>query len=266
MEKDMTVFDNAIPMLHYFNHRVSTPSWQIDSGVINFIDLTYITGGQVVYVVDGERYAASEGDLFCIPKGAVRAAKSPNPAQFECFVANFSLHNLYGGETTMPLPMLSSLGRDADLISSFRRLSEIWLTRTPGHTMRARAQFMMILQRIMSVMVYDVDTYHFDARIKNAIRHITERFQEPLTISEVAEAVSLNPIYFGALFKKETHTTFRDYLNRIRLNQAEDMLHTGKYNVTEVANSCGFTDVFYFSRLFKRYKGIPPSSVNVIKL
>ena len=164
-------------------------------------------------------------------------------------------------EIVVPLPVLSQIGTQNDIVSYYRRLNENWLSRTPGYNMRARAEFMLILQRLLAILVYDVDTYQFDPRVKQAIRYITDNYAEPLTISVVAEAVSLNPVYFGALFKKETHVTFRDYLNTIRLNQAEEMLRTRKLNVTEVAQNCGFTDVFYFSRLFKKHKGIPPSAV-----
>ena len=161
----------------------------------------------------------------------------------------------------MPLPILSKVGIYGDIISEYRRLNEYWLSRTKGYEMRTRAQFMMVLQKFMAILVYDVDTYNLDSRIKRAIRYITDNYAQPLAIATVADAVALNPVYFGALFKKETHMTFRDYLNTVRLNQAEDMLRARKYNVTEVAQSCGFSDVFYFSRLFKKYKGVPPSSI-----
>lgn len=254
-------FEISIPSIEYFNNRNNTPSWQIDTTQIDFIDLTYVVSGQAIYNINDQKILAEEGDLICIPKNSTRSAKSASPSQFECFATNFLMHTIEGEETTLPLPILSHVGIHGDIISKYRIMNEHWLSRTPGYTMRVRAQFMLIMQRLMSILVYDVDTYQFDPRVKQAIRYITDHYAEPLTISTVAEFVSLNPVYFGALFKKETRITFRDYLNKIRLNQAEDMLRTRKLNVTEVAQNCGFTDVFYFSRIFKKHKGIPPSAV-----
>jgi len=256
-------FDEAVPTLEYFNDRNNTPNWQIAETCIKFIDITYITKGQATYIVNDEKIDAEAGDLLCIPKGSVRAARSADSLQFECFATNFQLQTLGGGEIDMPLPLISKVGIHGDIISDYRRLKEHWLSRTNGYEMRARAQFMLVLQKFMAILVYDVDTYNFDSRVKKAIRYITDNYAEPLTIAAVAEAVSLNPVYFGALFKKETRTTFRDYLNTVRLNQAEDMLRTRKLNVTEVAQNCGFSDVFYFSRLFKKYKGLPPSAIQI---
>ena len=254
-------FNNSIPTIGYFKHRISTPEWLIEYKRTNYIDITYITGGQAVYTINRQKYLAEEGDVLCIPKGSERSAVSSDPTKFECFAANFNLISLEGEEITVPLPIHSHVGIHNDLIAHYRKLNEDFLAKSPGYVMRSRGRLMLIMQRFMEMLVYEVDTYKFDPRVKQAIRFITENYAEPLTISAVAAAVSLNPVYFGTLFKKETHVTFRDYLNTIRVNQAEDMLRAGKWNVTEVAAHCGFSDVFYFSRLFKKHKGIPPSTV-----
>jgi len=254
-------FTDAIPTIDYFSNRNNTPGWHIEHGCIDFIDLTYVTRGQAVYTIDQQRFLVEEGDLLCIPKGSERVAMSENPNNFECFAANFTLKTLCGREAEVPLPLTSNVGIYTDIVSLYRKLNEDYVSRNPGYLMRVRARFMLILQRFMEMLVYDVDTYQFDPRVKQAIRFITDNYAEHLTISAVASAVSLNPVYFGTLFKKETRITFRDYLNTVRLNQAEEMLRTGKWNVTEVASHCGFTDVFYFSRLFKKHKGVPPSSI-----
>jgi len=258
---DPAAFDNTIPTMEYFSQRIGSPSWIIEQAVTDFIDITYITKGSAVYTVNDQKVTVEEGDLLCIPLGSKRSAMSYDPMNFECFAANFYLHTHLGEQAILPLPIKSNVGINPEIISQYRKLNESWLSRHIGYMMRTRAMFMLILQRYMSMLVYDVDAYNFDIRIKHAIRYITDNYANQITIASVANSVSLNQVYFGALFKKETRSTFRDYLNQVRLNQAEDMLRTGKWNVTEVAQNCGFTDVFYFSRLFKKYKGIPPSSV-----
>jgi len=255
-------FENAIPTLDYFSYRTNTSNWNIESALTDFIDLTYVLSGQAVYTINNQKFLVSEGDVLCVPKNSHRSATSEDPANFECFAANFILSNLATGEDVdVPLPLISNVGVHTEIISMYRRLNESWLNRQPGYTMRARAHLMLILQHFMIRLVYDVNIHKYDSRIRWAIRYVTDNYANNISISEVAEAVSLNPIYFGTLFKKETNTIFRDYVNTIRLNQAEDMLRAGQRNVTEVAHNCGFTDVSYFSRLFKKYKGIPPSAL-----
>lgn len=254
-------FDSSVPNIEYFIYRNNTSDWTITPSLTDFIDITYITSGTAVYTVNGKNMLVEEGDLLCIPKETARSAISSCPAQFSCFAVNFHMLKVGGGETFVPLPLVSKLGIKDDLIFQFKCLNEEWLRRRPGSVMQVRARFMHILQRLTEILVYEQDTYGFDPRIKTAIRYITDRYAEPISIREVAETVGLNQVYFGVLFKKETGMTFRDYINTIRLNQAEAMLRLGKFNITEVAQKCGFSDVFYFSRLFKKLKGVPPSSM-----
>jgi len=247
--------------MEYFNFRNNTPAWRIEPAKTDFVDLTYIINGRAEYIIDGQAYNVTAGDLLCIPPGSSRVAGSVEPALFSGFAANFFMRAADGTDVDVPLPLHTNIGIHNDIISLYKKINEEWPRRSPGYVMRVRALFMAILQRLMAMLVYEVDTYRFDPRVKAAIRHISDHYAEPMQITDVANVVSLNPVYFGALFKKETQMAFRDYLNMIRLNQAEDMLRTGEFNVTEVALRCGFSDVFYFSRLYKKQKGVPPSKL-----
>ena len=53
--------------------------------------------------------------------------------------------------------------------------------------------------------------------------------------------------------------TFTEYLNTVRLNVAKDLLITSNYNLSEIAREAGYTDLSYFSKLFKKEYGISPS-------
>ncbi|MCL2225990.1 MAG: AraC family transcriptional regulator [Defluviitaleaceae bacterium] len=253
------IFNNSIPTIEHFSHVVNS-EWFEENHAADCICLVYVISGQAVYTADRQKILISTGEILCIPKGAERFVISSEPEKFECFAVNFNLHNL-GEDAELPLPRHSHIGMRNDLLSHYRKLEEDFSAKTHGYVMRSRARLMLIIQRLMEILVYDADTHIIDPRINQAIRFIAENHAKHIVIADVASAVSLNPVYFGTLFKRETGMTFRDYLNTIRINQAEDMLRAGTYNVTEVAAFCGFSDVFYFSRLFKKYKGIPPSSV-----
>ena len=259
---DTIDLQDAIPTIDYFNYRHNTSDWFIAPSVTHFIDLTYCIGGTADYVVDEKKFTVGKGDVICIPKNSHRKATSESPAEFECFAVNFFLNELVtNNEVELPFPLVTNVGIHGNIMSLFRQLNESWLSKHDGYIMHTRAILMMLLQRFMALLVYDVNAFQFDPRIKKAMRYITDNFSQSITIEEVAKSVSLNPVYFGSLFKKETNTTFKDFLNKIRVNHAEDMIRTNKWNVTEAAHNCGFSDVFYFSRVFKKYKGIPPSEI-----
>ncbi len=64
--------------------------------------------------------------------------------------------------------------------------------------------------------------------------------------------------YFKRLFRLKYNTTPHAYVTELRLERALELLSTNLYSITDIANMCGYTDIFYFSRVFKNRYGVPP--------
>lgn len=95
-----------------------------------------------------------------------------------------------------------------------------------------------------------------DALIK-LLRILKTRFREPLQIKLLAKEVGMSPDYLGRLFHQAYGMTLKNYLNSIRIHQARHLLQAGK-PIKLVAEECGFSDVYYFSRVFKAQCGTSP--------
>lgn len=92
-----------------------------------------------------------------------------------------------------------------------------------------------------------------------AIAYIEQNYSKPLYLESVAEEVGLSTVYLSNLFKKETGKNFTDYVTEYRLQIASNLLKNSILNVSEIANSVGFSDGRYFSKQFKRFFGIKPT-------
>lgn len=95
--------------------------------------------------------------------------------------------------------------------------------------------------------------------IHRCIQYIGEHYSEPITLREAAEHVYLTPPYLCRIFKKETGVTFNEYLNRIRVNKAKELLANRKLRLTDISLLAGFEDQSYFTKVFKRITGMLPS-------
>lgn len=126
-------------------------------------------------------------------------------------------------------------------------------------------QFFTLLLRNYSA--YTMNSLQYNRKLKNLeifnpiLQHIESHFNEELTVSMMSRMANMSKYYFCHSFKEFTGKTFTDYLNTIRINKSELMLKSTNMNVTEVATACGYNDLSYFSRLYKKYKGVPPSKV-----
>lgn len=94
--------------------------------------------------------------------------------------------------------------------------------------------------------------------IKKAIQYISRHFTENLTLEEVAGHVHLNAAYFSSMFKQSTGSSFKEYLNMVRVEESKRLLANTDYTIVDIAIAAGFEDQSYFSRVFKKYTGLTP--------
>jgi AraC-like DNA-binding protein len=82
---------------------------------------------------------------------------------------------------------------------------------------------------------------------------------EDLTLATVARSVNTSTFYFCKMFKKATSLTFTEYLSRVRVEKARNLLLNPNVRVSEVAFEVGFQSLSQFNRVFKRIAGYSPT-------
>jgi two-component system response regulator YesN len=85
---------------------------------------------------------------------------------------------------------------------------------------------------------------------------IEENFGMRLGLDTFAEKYRLTPEYISNLFAKETGMTFSNYLKRVRIEKAKELILQTDLKIYEVACSVGYPDQKYFSKVFKEYTGV----------
>ena len=96
--------------------------------------------------------------------------------------------------------------------------------------------------------------------IEMAMDYVRRHYMEPITLPDVAEMTHLSPNYFSTLFRKRTNMRFMEYVLKVRLEKASDMLANTDMYVYEIANACGYEDVRYFVRVYQKAYGITPAN------
>ena len=94
---------------------------------------------------------------------------------------------------------------------------------------------------------------------KTILAFIEEHYAEKITLDDLAGCVCMNKNYFCKFFCDLTQRSPMEYLNYYRIETACGQLLRSDKTITEVALDCGFSDVSYFIKVFKKYKGVTPS-------
>lgn len=95
--------------------------------------------------------------------------------------------------------------------------------------------------------------------ISQAKQFVKENLGKVISLNEVADHVYLNPVYLSRLFKIETGSSFTDYVTKVRMEQAADLLRNTNMKIYEICEQAGYKDVRHFYKLFKKHAGYLPS-------
>ncbi|MBL4701296.1 MAG: helix-turn-helix transcriptional regulator [Phycisphaeraceae bacterium] len=96
-------------------------------------------------------------------------------------------------------------------------------------------------------------------RLGPAVDFMNTNAQNNPSLREIAAIVYLSPSHFHRLFQAAFSLTPHQYMLEKRMNKATKLLVSGRLRVSEVATLCGYDNLFYFSRIFKKYHGYTPT-------
>jgi two-component system response regulator YesN len=97
------------------------------------------------------------------------------------------------------------------------------------------------------------------AAVAKAVDYIQKNYRQEVSLTDVARVIYLNPQYFSRVFRREMGMTFVDYLTKVRMEKAKELLMGTDLPVSAIAREVGYPDANYFSRLFKKKEHVSPT-------
>ena len=141
----------------------------------------------------------------------------------------------------------------------FEKLLYTWNTKPLGHVYSTDALLLSILENA-EIQEKSQTANPLSVSIRKAIDYMHAEFANPeLTIMKIAQKTGYCPSHFRRVFHVYTRLSPQDYLIKLRMDHANELLESGYYSVEETARLCGFDDAKYFSTAYKKRYGVPPS-------
>jgi len=230
-----------------------------------------VISGSFQFHMDGQEYFATQGDILLIRGGTLHGG-IPNDCVYECFV-----FDLYGLFRTMELVKgyLRPFYRQTCLPQSFFPADDTPVHKITDRLMTALHQgtspeldavsgLCSLFSYILKEKLYTPNPGSDDAQphrvdqIKAVLEYIEANYNAPLSLEKLADVVGMNPKYFCRVFNRLTHQSPMDYVNFYRIEQAAYLLSSTQKTITDVGMECGFWESSYFTKVFKKYKGVTP--------
>ncbi|SCW65928.1 iron complex transport system substrate-binding protein [Paenibacillus tianmuensis] len=140
----------------------------------------------------------------------------------------------------------------------FRRMYEEWQQSGVLAQVLMKSMLFEFIYELFSQLQNSKDRGSPSDLVAYALRYIHEHYTEAVTMDQLADLLGCSSSYMYRLFKAETGKSPNDYIIGIRMEQARQYLLTTQLNLREIARSVGYSDVYYFSRLFKKQFGVSP--------
>ncbi|MBA2481807.1 MAG: helix-turn-helix transcriptional regulator [Planctomycetes bacterium] len=244
------------------------------------VELVYVVKGSGVHHIDGEPFPLIRGDLYVIDEGAEHMFHCETDFSFYNILLKVGLYDAVERErigrlspltaflldrhgrvapgtrpkTTIPPPHSDELARLLE-----RTTAEI-AAKQPGWESLAKAlftEFLVTVCRLSMSGGSDVSDVG-EGPVARALGCIHERYAERLTLDDLATVAGVSSGHLGEVFKERTGVTVHQYLNKLRVERARELLAQTDLSVTEICHRSGFEDSGYLTRVFKRATGLSP--------
>lgn len=228
------------------------------------IEVLYVTEGEGIFRYGTEDLSARAGDLFIINREAFHQVKSETEIAYSYLIIDehFCLEN---GIKTDALSFVRKL-RDRETEALFLAVGEAFLLpkELPTAIAHRRAAVLALLIRLCEAHVEGSEAKREERSpaeeyVKRTVAYLAEHYAEPQSLETLAALSGVTRHYLARVFKQYTGETIFSHLIRVRLRHAEAALRSG-VSVTEAALAAGFESLPYFSRVYKKHLGVPPSS------
>lgn len=108
-------------------------------------------------------------------------------------------------------------------------------------------------------LVNEYNTRVYSELVSHAITYIKLNFKKDISLTTIAKELFIHPTYLAKKFKQETGKTVSEFVNEIRIKEAQFIIMATEFKIEDIAYYVGYNDKKYFSKIFKRISGVSPS-------
>lgn len=223
----------------------------------------YVTRGSAIWHFDDESVRLDTGDLVIVPPGV--------PHRGEGVTQRLTLGSIHlmatlpGGQDLFELLRLPR-HRRVRIDSKLWQYLNLALNEFDRGDLQQTRLMMPAWGRLttLELVRYDFErgalqTLSLDPIVQAVLEKLNRDLAEPLTLDDLAEFTGFSPQHLNRVFNEALGTTPLQYLARMRMERAAALLTEGLLTVKAVAEQVGYSDPYYFSRVFKQHFGTSPS-------
>jgi AraC family transcriptional regulator, L-rhamnose operon transcriptional activator RhaR len=253
----------------------------------DFIEIAFVYNGRGIHIINNRKFEVAQGDLFIINTETphsfypIDETNSGMLKVYNCmfnteFIKNldveipilreitqiFLYKSLYEEEHEFDVDLKLTAAQQADIMLIFEKMYVEYSTKQKGYTSILK----LLLPELLIKMYRAYKAQHnlsscscksFKHKIiLDSIDYLKHNYSKKLKVDDLCNQAFLSKSYFTCLFKSVTGTNVIDYIQRIRIEKACELLINGEHKITEVMELVGYSDYRFFNKSFKKVTGL----------
>jgi len=247
----------------------------INSHYHDHYELNYLLSDEHIYFVKDKVFTMKKGSIMAVNIYDLHRSISSGAYKYERIVLAFKKRFIEDILKSSPdLDLLGFFTLDHPLIKLdatqqsyvenilFNMINED-KSKMEGYSIYVKTlivQLLIYLNRVHSASANEAFEYNNPKykKISEIIQYINSSYSNKLTLSSISSNFYISPNYFCSLFKSVTGFTFIDYLNNLRIKEAQRLLCETDSKISEISEKVGYESMTHFGRVFKSITGISP--------
>jgi len=278
---------NFIPYVSFVINRPRFTKWKVKSRTIEDHELVLIAGGNGVLRHENTVFPLETGTLIYLHYDQWHSMEANRESYLNFYSVHFSwmlashtqeswtYHkniNYYlknepqsGNNWSvtvnpglMPFPSTMKMNNYDTVLNIYSKMNDTYHKKKVGYNMKLSLLCQELVYELCKERFFPADRTINVERLEKVLNYIDQNFVERITTEDLCEQISLSTSNLIKLFKKNLGLTPIGYINKVRVNRAKELLLHSQRSVKEIAYETGFSDEFYFSRVFKKVEGQSP--------
>lgn len=253
--------ESEIPETHYHCHD-------------DFVELSFITSGSTDYLIDDKKYTLKKGQVLISNPGVYHKELfdiNTNCRELHIGLSNIALFNsnmkdyIDIGDTN-----ILTLNKYKDeILKCCDEIIEEQKNSNLAYPFMLKAivmKLLILLHREIEVDTSETTNHDFTfksrekkALVENITSYLSKNYVNDISLETLSKNMYLSSVYISKIFKDIMGDSPINYLIRIRLSKAKELLEESNLPIKTVAKMVGYSDPYYFSKLYKKYYGISPT-------
>jgi AraC-like DNA-binding protein len=240
----------------------------------DYASIIYMISGECAYNINDTLYPVKKDDIIILnpdtPHSCIMKS-GKEVVQFHAGIDNIFIESLPKGyliaKVQSPVVRMDKYSRE--FIKCYNEILVEQEKGEPGCCLMIKSLFMKLIILIiketyasdynLSDDSINFEPYDRTTIINSLMNYMDENYMQQISLDKISRNMYLSPAYISKVFKEETGESPINYLIKTRLSKACEMLKKDSLSIKQISKGVGYEDAYYFSKLFKKYYGVPPS-------